>query len=127
MRALTYSQIAAAAVFVALAACSDPFSTPPNEPSVPGELMVVPSAATIRAGQTVALKAGMRDQFGDALIGVAVTWRSSNEAVATVAATGEVLGRAPGAVTITADAHGKTQRSAVKVLPKLSKNGDGAL
>jgi uncharacterized protein YjdB len=121
MPALTLSRLVTVLGIAAAGACSEPFSPPPNTPSEPSGLTVVPSSATIMAGQVVALKASMRDQFGDALVGVTVKWSSSNEAVASVAATGEVLGRQPGTVTIVADAGGKQQTSAIHVLKRPGK------
>lgn len=120
MAAITLSRLVTAAALVAASACSEPFSPPPNNPSLPSGLTVVPSTATIMAGQVVALKATMRDQFGDPLL-VTVRWRSSNETVATVAATGEVLGRSAGTAAIIADAGGKTQTSAIHVLARPPK------
>ena len=120
MSAITLSRLVTAAALLAASACSEPFSPPPNTPSQPSGLTVVPSSATILAGQIVALKANMRDEFGDALL-VTVRWRSSNETVASVAATGEVLGRSQGNATITADAGGKTQTSAIHVLGRPPK------
>ena len=127
MRATTMSRVVTV-LFVAVAAgCTAPFDTPPNEPSQPGVgLTVVPSSATIIAGQVLPLTATMRDQFGDPLL-VAVTWKSSNEAVAMVAANGEVLGRSEGVATVTADAQGKTQTSGIRVLARPPKeNSDPA-
>jgi uncharacterized protein YjdB len=84
-------------------------------------LVVIPQNATIRAGQVVALKATMRDQYGDELVGMTVIWKSSNEGVATVAPNGEVLGLSTGVATVTADAQGRTQTSGIRVLPRQSK------
>jgi uncharacterized protein YjdB len=122
MSALNRARLVTLLGVAAVGACTEPFSPPPNAPSQPAAgLTVVPSSATIVAGQTVLLKASMRDQFGDDLIGVTVRWSSSNEAVATVAATGEVLGRGVGTATIVADAGGKQQTSAIHVLKRPSK------
>jgi hypothetical protein len=44
---------------------------------------VVPQSATLQAGQVVALKASLTDEHGDRLQGFVVSWRSSNDAVAT--------------------------------------------
>jgi uncharacterized protein YjdB len=122
MSALTLSRVVTAVAVATASACSEPFSPPPNTPSSPSGLTVVPSSATIISGQVVALKASMRDQFGDPLL-VTVSWRSSNESVATVAATGEVLGRSAGNATIIADAQGKTQSSAIHVIKRSGKPG----
>jgi uncharacterized protein YjdB len=128
MRAITTSRLVTVLVVAAAVGCTEPFDTPPSDPSQPGVgLTVVPSSATIISGQVLALTATMRDQFGDPLAGVAVKWKSSNEAVATVAANGEVLGRSAGVATVTADAQGKTQTSGIRVLARPPKpNSDPA-
>lgn len=128
MAAITLSRFVTAAALMAASACNEPFSPPPNTPSSPIGLTVVPSSATIIAGQVLALKVSMTDKSGDDLIGVTIKWRSSNDAVATVAATGEVQGRSAGTVAIVADASGMTQTSAIHVLarpPKPNKDPDG--
>jgi len=124
MSALSVSRLITVLGLAAAAACTEPFSPPPNTPSEPTDgsgLSVVPSSATIVAGQVVKLQASMRDEFGDDLIGVTVQWSSSNSAVASVAATGEVLGQAQGTATITADAGGKRQTSAIHVVGQRGK------
>jgi uncharacterized protein YjdB len=122
MRAITTSRLVTALAIAAAAGCSEPFDTPPNEPSQPvSGLTVIPRNATIMAGQVVALKATLRDQFGDQLVGVTVKWKSSNEAVASVAANGEVMGRSAGVATVTADAQGRTETSGIQVLARQSK------
>src|SRR5215211_8911965 len=99
MRVITMLRVVVALSALVLAgACNDAFSTPPNVPSSEG-LAVIPRSATIQAGQVVALKARLIDEYGDQITGP-VSWTSSNEAVATVAASGEVLGRSEGHVTI---------------------------
>ena len=125
MPAITTFQLVTVFAIAAAIGCTEPFDTPPNEPSLPpgsgAGLSVVPRNATIMAGQMVALKATFRDQFGDPLAEVTVKWKSSNEQVATVAANGEVLGRSAGVATITADAQGNTESSGIKVLPRQAK------
>ena len=122
MRAITTSRLVTALAIAAAAGCSEPFDTPPNEPSQPvSGLTVIPRNATIMAGQVVALKATLRDQFGDQLVGITVKWKSSNEAVASVAANGEVMGRSAGVATVTADAQGRTETSGIQVLSRQSK------
>jgi hypothetical protein len=121
MNATTMSRIIAAlSAITLLGACNDSFSPPPNVPTFEG-LTVVPRSATIQAGQVVALKARLIDANGDPLSGVATSWTSSNEVVATVAATGEVLGRGAGNAIITATAQGKSQTAAIHVLGRPSK------
>jgi uncharacterized protein YjdB len=121
MSVTTMSRIIAALSAIALlGGCNDSFSPPPSVPSLQG-LTVVPQSATIQAGQVVALKARLIDDNGDQIRGVATSWTSSNEAVATVAASGEVLGRDAGRAIITATAQGKSQTAAIHVLGKPSK------
>jgi uncharacterized protein YjdB len=121
MRVIRMSRIlATVSALTLVGACNDAFSPPPNIPIFEG-LTVVPRSATIQAGQVVALKARLIDANGDPLNGVATSWTSSNEVVATVAATGEVLGRGAGHAIITATAQGKSQTAAILVLGKPSK------
>lgn len=128
MRVTRMSPLAAALSLLALlAACNDAYSPSP----VPGRsggggLSVIPQSATIAPGQVVALQAKLIDEFGDRIEGVTVKWQSSNDAVATVAATGEVVGRDQGHVIITASALGKYQTSTIHVLAESSgKGGSG--
>jgi uncharacterized protein YjdB len=124
MRVITMSRILAALSAVVLAgACNDAYSPSPPAAPTGGGITVVPRSATIRPGQIVALKASLTDEFGDRLDGFAMSWKSSNDVVATVASTGEVLGRSEGHVVITASTAGKYQTSTVHVLAKTPKPG----
>jgi uncharacterized protein YjdB len=121
MRVTTVARIIATlSAITLLGACNDSFSPPPNAPTFQG-LTVVPQLATIQAGQVVALKAILRDDHGDRLDGFTVSWRSSNDAVATVARSGEVIGRSVGHAVITASAAGKSQISTIHVLAREPK------
>ena len=123
MSVTTISRIIAALSAIALlGACNDSFSPPPSAPSLEG-LTVVPRSATLQAGQVVALKASLIDEHGDRLDGFIVSWRSSNDAVATVASSGEVLGRGVGHAVITASVAGKSQISTIQVLARGQKPG----
>jgi uncharacterized protein YjdB len=115
--------IAVLSALVVLAGCNEAFSPLPNAPSGAsgGGLTVVPRSATIHAGQVVALRATLDDINGDRITDAEISWRSDNEAVATVTATGEVLGRAGGRAVIAASAEGKTQTSFIKVTGKPPK------
>jgi uncharacterized protein YjdB len=121
MRVITMSRIVATfSVLTLAAACNDAFS--PSPPALPsGGMTLVPRTATIHSGQVVALKASLIDEHGDRLDGFIVSWRSSNDAVATVASTGEVFGRGVGNAVITASAAGKTQTSTIHVLARGQK------
>jgi uncharacterized protein YjdB len=117
MRATVLTHLVAALGSVAaLVACEDSLSPKPS-PGGAVDISVVPRTATIRAGQTVILEARMTDEFGDALAG-SFSWKSSNDAVATVAATGEVYGRSAGIVAVTASASGKVETSTIHVLAR---------
>ena len=101
MRATSPSPVAAAFVVLALVGgCAD--STGPSlGDTSPGQLAVIPGAAIISPGEAVQLQATMSDRLGRRQQSVTVTWRSS-EAVATVSASGQVLGVAEGRAVITA-------------------------
>jgi uncharacterized protein YjdB len=121
MSVTTVSRIIAALSAISLlGACNDSFSPLPNDPSFQG-LTVVPRSATLQAGQVVALKASLTDEHGDRLEGFIVSWKSSNDAVATVASSGEVMGRSAGHAVITASVAGKTQVSTILVLARGQK------
>lgn len=78
-------------------------------------LAMTPSVAAVRVGGAVLIRAQPLDAENVPLVGRAVTWSSSNPAVARVDATGTVTGVAPGAVTIVATCEGRTAQVAVTV------------
>src|SRR5207253_2619736 len=78
---------------------------------------VTPASLSVQVGQTAQLTATPQDANGNPLSGRTVTWTSSNQAVATVNATGLVTGAAAGAATITATSEGKSGTAAVTVTP----------
>jgi uncharacterized protein YjdB len=124
MRAIILSRLITALGAVgAIAACEDSLSPSPPAGTTAG-ITVVPSTATIYAGQVVTLQARIKDEFGDVQDG-SVSWKSSNDAIATVGSDGEVFGRTEGTVAVTASALGKTQSSTVHVLARQSKDGGG--
>lgn len=75
----------------------------PNCPGGPAEVRVSPGTSSVLPGRTLQLAALVLDADGNLLSGRDVTWSSSNEAFATVSATGLVTGVAAGDVTITAE------------------------
>lgn len=101
-------------IMAATWACSNDSSTGPAT-SGTATMRVIPSTATIVPGEALHLTASLVDEFGEPLE-AAVTWSSSNEAVATVSVSGNVFGRSAGRAAITASARGRTQSSAVHVL-----------
>jgi uncharacterized protein YjdB len=121
MRVTTMSRILATLSALTLAAACNDTTGPSINVPVPGGISIVPRNATIRSGQVVALKASLIDEHGARLTGVTVRWTSSNDAIATVASTGEVLGRGAGHAVITATAAGKSQISTIKVLAREGK------
>ena len=76
---------------------------------------VSPATASITVGATTQLTATPKDANGTALTGRAVTWATSNAAVATVSASGLVTGVAVGSATITATSEGQSGTSAITV------------
>jgi uncharacterized protein YjdB len=121
MRVTTMSRMLATLSALTLAAACNDTTGPSTNVPVTGSISVVPRAATIRSGQVVALTASLIDEHGARLSGVTIRWTSSNDAIATVAATGEVLGRGAGHAVITATAAGKSQISTIKVLAREGK------
>ncbi len=84
--------------------------------SVPvASLSVSPASASLSTGQTTQLTATPRDASGNPLSGRAVSWSTSNAAVATVNSGGLVTGAAAGSATITATSEGKSGTSAITV------------
>ena len=121
MRAIILSRLITALGAVgAIAACEDSLAPPAPTGTTVG-ITVVPSTATIHAGQVVTLQARIKDEFGDVLDGV--SWKSGNDAIATVGSNGDVVGRTEGSTTITASALGKAQSSVIHVLARESKDG----
>jgi alpha-tubulin suppressor-like RCC1 family protein len=115
MPSMTKTLLLAAALLVGIA-CNDSTSppTPAGSPTV-ASVTVALSPGTLLVGSTVQLTATTKDSAGNVLTGRAVTWASSDTAVATVSATGLVTGVAVGSAMITATAEGKNGTAAVTV------------
>jgi uncharacterized protein YjdB len=77
---------------------------------------ITPESAEIITGAAVQLEATLRDLDGSVLTGREVTWASSDEAVATVDATGLVTGVAAGTATITATSEGERGSATIMVV-----------
>ena len=126
MSAITLSRLVALLGTVgAILACNDAMSPQPGSGGASGggagsSISVVPRTATIRAGEVITLQARLIDEFGDTVLD-GFSWKSSNDVVATVAATGAVYGRSEGVVTVTVTALGKHQESIVHVLRREPK------
>lgn len=96
------------------AACSGSTEPPPPVASV----LVSPPSSSITVGQTVQLTATTRDAQGGNLTNRTVTWSSTNNAVATVSATGLVTAvTIGGPVTIVASSEGQDGSATVTVIP----------
>jgi N-acetylneuraminic acid mutarotase len=80
-------------------------------------LSVSPSSAQVATGETIVFTAGLSDPYGSPVTGRAVNWSSANTSVATVDASGHVLGIAPGSVAITATSEGVTASATLTVIP----------
>ena len=101
--------IAILAVLAWAAGCGDgatePPPQPPPDPPRPTTVTVSPATSRLTAlGATVQLTATVLDQNGQTMAGAAVTWESSQAAVATVDAAGLVTAAGNGTATITARA-----------------------
>lgn len=124
MRALTMPGRRPAALFAALlvaAACGGASAgndaAPPTTPTTPAPrvpryaVSLLPKRDTLSVGETVALTAAVTDS-GRPVTGVAVTWRSSAAATATVSAAGVVTGVAPGSALVIAAVSGGAEDTA---------------
>ncbi len=123
----TIIRLSAVLAVVALAkGCGDgdsPTAPPTPEPARPTTVTVTPATAELTAlGATVQLRAEVRDQNARVMAGTTVTWTSSANSVATVNASGLVVGVAEGTATITASAGSAQGTAEIMVGP----NRDGA-
>ena len=103
-------------------ACGDGATEPPT-PAPPRPTTVAIAPATVRLaalGATEQLTAEVRDQNGNAMAGVAVSWASSAAAVATVSATGLVTAVANGTATVAATAGSASGSAMVTVAQEVS-------
>ena len=84
-------------------------------PATVASVTVSPATTGLTVGNAQQLTATVRDSGGAVLTDRAVTWVSSNSAVATVSPSGLVSGVATGSVTITATSDGVSGTAAVSV------------
>jgi hypothetical protein len=90
-------------VVALLAACGGGGGGGGEEPErVVTTVTVTSPTQSLLEGESVQLTAVTRDQFGDAMSGVSVAWSSSEPTVATIASSGLLQARAPGAMVATA-------------------------
>ncbi len=90
-------------------------------PSV-ATVVLTPERDTIGVGAERQLKVTLRDGEGLELVGRAVTWSSSNFALANVSSTGLVVAHAPGTVMITATSEGRSGRATVVILERIASS-----
>ena len=81
----------------------------------PTTVSVTPSAVQLVVGNTAQLAAEVRDQHGQVMSGVTVSWTSGNTTAATVTSGGLVSAAAAGTATITATAGSASGSAAVTV------------
>lgn len=94
-----------------------PTAAAPAPPPIPTTVTVTPKAAEpMSPGATVQLAAEVRDQNGQVMTGVVVTWASGDERTAQVDKTGLVSGVSGGTATITAMAGEASGASEVMVI-----------
>ena len=86
---------------------------------------VTPPTAGVGIGDSLQLEARLEDADGNPITGRPVIWQSSNELLATVSSTGLVRGLAPGAVTITASAEGKSGAAEIAVTLRFTSASAG--
>jgi len=92
---------------------------PPPPPPPPVQTVttvtVTPPSASVGVGGNTTLQATVKDQNGTVMSGQAITWSTSDAAVATVNSSGVVTGVGAGSATITATCAGKSGTSAITV------------
>ena len=112
MRSSTATRLALALV-TALAACADGAMEPPAVANIELET----TALQLELGDSARVVARVRDAGGNVLAGRALTWSSSDPAIARVTADGMVTGVAAGSATVTASVEGRSASTAVTVHP----------
>ena len=83
-------------------------------------IVVSPSTDTLGVGTERLHTAVLRDASGVVLTGRALSWSSSNVAIASVSSIGNVIGVSPGTTTISASSEGRTGSATVVVLARLA-------
>ena len=109
---------AALVAVLSASACGDGGTEPqPPDPSRPTAVTVTPPTAQLAAlGETVQLSAEVRDQNGNEMAGAALSWESSDAAVAAVDGSGLVTAAGNGTATITASAGAASGTARITVM-----------
>jgi alpha-tubulin suppressor-like RCC1 family protein len=97
-----------------LTSCGDGGGDVGPQPQV-ASVTVEPSELTLHPGGTQQLTAIPRDEAGNPLVGLSITWTTSDPSVATVSETGMVTAIGPGSAVITAASEGKSGSATVSV------------
>ena len=83
---------------------------------LPNTIIITPSSATLVAiGETVQLRATVKDEKAQTVPGASVTWQSSNPVVVSVNSSGLVTARGNGTATITATSGGRAATATITV------------
>ena len=104
-------------VLFGLISCGDDGESGSGPTAEVASVSVTPSELTLPIGESEQLTATPRDQAGNPLAGLTVAWSSSEEAVATVSASGMVTGVGAGATTVSASVEGKSGTATASVTP----------
>jgi hypothetical protein len=88
-------------------------------------VQVTPTLAQLEEGSTLQVSAELKDIVGTVLTGRALEWSSSNQALATVSATGLVTAAARGSVTLTATSEGISGHAEITVVQSDSTGSGG--
>ena len=95
---------------------SDPGGGDPPPTAPVASVTVTAAQASVVVGASVQMSASTLDASGNVLTGRAVTWSTSDAAVATVDGSGSVTGESPGPATITATSEGRAGSAPITVL-----------
>jgi uncharacterized protein YjdB len=78
-------------------------------------LVIVPAAPSVPTGATAALIADVKDQLGQSMPNIPVTWSSESPSIVTVSSDGVVMGVALGTASVIASSAGATSQADVTV------------
>ncbi|WP_242336198.1 MULTISPECIES: Ig-like domain-containing protein [unclassified Anaeromyxobacter] len=111
------------ACMLSLASCGGGGKGEQSGPQTPvGSVTVTPGELTLVVGASQQLTTSVRDEAGNPLTGRAITWSSTEPAVATVSDAGNVTAVGAGSATITASSEGKSGSATVTVSVALPRS-----